>query len=547
MYRVLLADDEADVREGLIQEIDWQGCGFEVIGVAENGREAMELAERLSPEVLVTDISMPFIDGLTLAEWMREKYPLTKIVLLTGYDEFDYARQAVRIGVDEYLLKPFSAENLTDLLAAIRKKIEREIAERDDVRQLREHYRTSLPMLRATFLASLMTRKLSMEKVEEKSQNYDLALSGRCYEVAVVSLQTSGEHEGAGEHSLRSSQDLDLKLYAVLNIAEEIWKQQGLGNAFIYQEYVVLLSIDTGEEDWQRHTQQALDNVLRSVDHYLRLKVTIGVGSAVSDIADVKDSFEDALLALDYRLVAGSGRLIYIGDVEHRRSGQLRFDELKEQALVRSLKVGTEEELEAVLDILFGEIGGEAHSYNDVQVYLLEILTAVLKTAKDADLTMDELLGGSFQLYGELFRLSGLAEARRWFHKLCGRIMEQISSRRQHSYRDIVEQAISYTKENYHDPDISIQRVCSHLHISTGYFSGIFKKEVKLTFGQYLMQTRMEAAKELLRGSALKAFEIAERVGFADPNYFSFCFKKQVGISPKEYRSRSLKPDEKEE
>ncbi|EXX89811.1 AraC family transcriptional regulator, partial [Paenibacillus darwinianus] len=464
-----------------------------------------------------------------------------KIVLLTGYDEFDYAQRAIRVGVDEYLLKPFSADNLTRMLAKIRDKIEAEVAEREDVRQLKEHYRTSLPLLRATFLASLLTRKLSRSAIEEKARNYDLRLSGSGYAIAVITPhQQEGGGETASEHSLRGSGDLDLKLFAVLNIAAEIWEQQNLGSAFIHQDKIVLMTVfaDSGMEGWTRQAQDALETVLRSIDHYLKLPVTIGAGSVVTALSDVKYSFEDAMLALDYRLVPGTERLIYIHDVERRPAEKLRFDELQEQALIRCLKVGTDEELRETVDAIFGELTRTAAAYGDLQVYLLEVVTAVLKTAKDADVDMDALFGAGFQLYAEIFRFSGLSEAQRWFNELCLRILQHIASRRQHTYKDIVEKAVAYTKEHYNDPDISIQRVCSHLHISTGYFSGLFKKEVKMTFVHYVMHIRMEKAKELLRTTELKAFEIADRVGFADPNYFSFCFKKQVGVSPKDYRSR---------
>ncbi|WP_424768453.1 response regulator [Paenibacillus sp. sgz302251] len=540
MYKVLLVDDEADVREGLVQEIDWAACGFIIVGTAENGKEAMELADRLEPDVVITDISMPFKDGLKLSEWLRAHYPLTKIVILTGYDEFDYARQAIRLSVDEYLLKPFSADSFMELLLKIRHKIETEVAEREDVRQLKEHYRTSLPLLRETFLASLLTRKLSRAKIEEKTMNYGLHLSGSKYAVAVIALHPSDEAgPEVSEHSLRHSGDLDLMLHAMLNIAKEIWESQFHGSAFIHQDSIALLAIDTiGEEEtWLRETQDALESILKSIVHYLKLPVTIGVGSVVTNIADVKYSYGDALLALDYRLVLGPGKVILIHDVEDRRCEKLRFDELKEQALIRSLKVGTTEELSAAVGAIFNELSESTYAYSDIQVYLLEVVTAVLRTAKDSDVDLDELFGAGFQLHAEIFKFSGLQEAQRWFSDLCQRIMKHISSKRQHTYKDIVEKAVQYTKDNYSDPEISIQRLCSHLHISTGYFSGVFKKEVKMTFVQYLMHTRMDAAKELLRTTELKAFEIAERVGFADPNYFSFCFKKQVGVSPKEYRS----------
>ncbi|MWC30973.1 response regulator [Paenibacillus sp. MMS18-CY102] len=544
MYRVLLVDDEIDVREGLVQEIDWEANGFTIVGTAENGKEAMEMADRLALDVVITDISMPFTNGLQLAEWLRAHHPLIKIVILTGYDEFDYARQAIRLSVDEYLLKPFSSESFREVLLKIRDRIETEVAEREDIRQLQEHYRTSLPVLRETFLATLLTRKLPRSKIEERMNHYGLQLLGSRYAAAVIALHPLDDKatEQSG-HSLRQSGDLDLMLHAMLNIARELVDLNGIGTAFIHQDSIAVLAIDAhagDKEGWLVNVQETLGNILKSIVHFLKLPVTIGVGSVVTDIADVKYSYGDALLALDYRLVLGSERVIYIHDVEGRGYEKLRFDELKEQALIRSLKLGTAEELEEAVEAVFSELLESKYAYSDMQVYLLEVVTAVLRTAKDADVDLDGLFGAGFQMHAEIFKFSGLPEAKRWFHDLCQRLMKHIASKRQHTYKDIVEKAIQYTKEHYVDPDMSIQVLCAYLHISTGYFSGLFKKEVKMTFVQYLMHTRMEAAKEMLRTTELKAFEVSERVGISDANYFSFCFKKQVGISPKEYRSRIL-------
>lgn len=252
----------------------------------------------------------------------------------------------------------------------------------------------------------------------------------------------------------------------------------------------------------------------------------------------MKHAYEDALLALDYRLVPGTDSLIYIADVERQTEGKLRFDELKQQTLTRCLKAGTQAELEQGLQIIFREITVE-HGRSDIQLYLIEVLTTVWKAAQASGEEMEDIFGAGFQLYTELFRLPGLSEAQQKVREVCLLVQERISSGRQHVYKDIVEQALAFTKQHYADPELSIQKVCAHLHISSGYFCSIFKKEVQLTFLQYLMQIRMDEARELLRSTELKSFQIAERVGFAEPNYFSFCFKKHVGVSPKEYRRQA--------
>ncbi|MGG3279312.1 response regulator [Paenibacillus solani] len=542
MYKVLLVDDEADVREGLALEIQWEACGFMIEGTAENGREAMELAERLEPDVVITDISMPFQDGLQLASWLREHQPLCKIVILTGYDEFDYARQAITLSVDEYLLKPFSAEHFMELLRKIKDKIDMEVAEREDVRLLKEHYRTSLPLLRESFLASLLTRKMPWSIIEEKTRNYGLLLNGGCYLTAVMALYPAAQDkEKTSSSSLRHSGDLDLMLHAMLNIAKEVVDLQYFGSAFIYQDSIVLLMTNDGcdDEAWFSNLQVMLDRLLKSILHYLKLSVTIGVGSKVRTLSNLKQSYQDALLALDYRLILGAEKVIFIDDVESPRKEGLQLDELKEQALIRNLKLGTAEELNDAISNIFDELNGASYTIQEVQVYVLEVVTAVLRTAKASGIEMEELFGAGFQLHAAIFKFSTLQEAEIWLQDISLTIRKHISSSRQHAYKDIVEKALQYTREHYGDPDISLQKVCMQLHISTGYFSGVFKRELKMTYVHYLLLLRMETAKELLRSTDLKAFEIAERVGYADPNYFSFCFKKQVGVSPKEYRSQA--------
>lgn len=529
MYRVLLVDDEEDVREGLVVEVDWEALDLRIVGLAENGREALEMAERVEPDIVVTDISMPFMDGLELAKRLRERNPLVKVVILTGYDEFDYARQAVSLSVDEYLLKPFSAGHLTELLTRLRAQMAAEVAEREDVQQLRDHYYTSLPLLQADLMATLLHRQKSPEYIHGKAKQCGLDLHGERYGVSVLTLHMDGEQ----------SADTELKQFAALNIAAEVWTEHGAGHAFMHQEKIVLLYVDRwGGEDGEKRQQQALENVMRSINHYLRIPATVGSGSIVNTLAGVKHAYEDALLALDYRLVPGTDPLIYIADVERQTAGKLRFDELKQQTLTRCLKAGTQAELEDALEIIFREITVE-HGRSDIQLYLIEVLTNVWKAAQASGEAMEDIFGAGFQLYADLFRLPGLSEAQGKVREVCLLVQHRIASGRQHVYKDIVEQALSFTKEHYADPDLSIQKVCGHLHISSGYFCGIFKKEVQLTFLQYLMQIRMEAAKELLRSTEMKSFEIAGQVGFAEPNYFSFCFKKHIGVSPKEYRKQT--------
>lgn len=563
-YKLLLVDDEEDVRQGVVQEIDWALYGFEVVDVAENGREALELMEKHVPDVVVTDIQMPFMNGLQLSEQIREHYPTTKIIILTGYDEFEYAQKAIKMHIDEYVLKPFSSLELIQILIKVKLQMDEEAAQKKDVYALKEHYRKSLPVLREVFLASLVTHPIPLIEIKEKSEHYRIDLTGDGYVVSVISIDNyqdviatdqvlqDSEDAAIPSISLKDSEDLELKRFAIFNIAEEIVHKHNIGKVFIHNDYVVILSIHqptaaatatmaVRQADPRQvamdATLTALEEVRQSIEKYLKFTVTMGVGTASTEITDMKYAYDDAVLALDYRLILGNNRLICIDDVESRFVEKVRFDELREHALVRCIKVGTITELHEIVEEMFRELTAAQVTIQDCQIYLLEILTSILKAGKDARMDLDEVFGSGVAPFAEVYKFQHLLEAKQRILQICTQMIHNISSDRQTTYVKLVDKAKEFTKLHYHDSDLSIHRVCQELHISSGYFSTLFKKEVKMTFVSYLMHIRMEAAKEMLRTTDLKALEVAEKVGFAESNYFSFCFKKHFHISPKEYRN----------
>ncbi|NQX49873.1 response regulator [Paenibacillus tritici] len=546
MYKLILAEDEEDVREGIIAQIDWEEYGFEVVEQAENGREAADAIDRLLPDVVVTDIQMPFMNGLQLAEWVRSRHPNTKIIILTGYDEFEYAQKAIKLQIDEYILKPFSSRELIDVLLKVRAQIETEIAEKENVFVLSEHYRKSLPLLREQFLSSLISRRLRSAEIAEKSAEYGINLTGELFQSSVISIdyirpeRTPGVQE-VRPVSLRDTGDRNLQLFAVLNIAEEICQKHEFGKVFIHRDDVVLLSVSQSpeESDITGRTFAILEEICQNVQRFLKLTVTAGAGTVCKAPSMLFNSFGDALQALDYRLILGNNRVIWIEDVESRSSQMPAYDELAQQSLIRTIKLGTAQELREVVDELFGGLDTAQVSTQDYQIFLLEIITSILRVAKESGSETNDFIGPGLTSLSDMNKFNNMGEARQWIITVCSRLMNTIASERQSSYKQLIDQAKEYIRSHYEESDMSIGRVCQHLHISTGYFSSIFKKEMKMTFVSYLLQIRLEAAKELLRSTELKAFEIAERIGFADPNYFSFCFRKKYGQSPKEYKNSS--------
>ncbi|WP_342772863.1 response regulator [Paenibacillus lentus] len=392
MYKLILADDEADVREGLIEQVNWESLGYMVMDTAENGKEAAELIEKHVPDVVVTDIQMPFMNGLQLSEWIRAHYPSTKIIILTGYEEFEYAQQAIRLQIDEYILKPFSAGELAAVLQKVKYLIDQELAEHENMQRLKEHYRQNLPILKSLFLSSLVSRRIPEVEIREKSRQYELDLEGRGYMASVISVDSQqlperkeGDFSAAELSSLHNMKDNELQLFAVLNIADEIIKREQFGRIFIHHEVVVLLSISAVEdqEDVSTRTLEILEEIRFSVERYLKLRVTIGAGSVVMNLSDLVTSYEEAQQAMDYRLILGHNKVIWIHDVESRQSMPFNYDDTCEKKLIRCLKVGSDEELHQLLNELFSVLVDSKMSYEDFQVHVLEMLTTVIRVAKE--------------------------------------------------------------------------------------------------------------------------------------------------------------------
>lgn len=405
MYKLVLAEDEEDVREGVIGQIDWEGYGFEIVEQAENGREAADAIDRLLPDVVVTDIQMPFMNGLQLAEWIRSHHPNTKIIILTGYDEFEYAQKAIKLQIDEYILKPFSSQELIEVLLKVRATIEAEIAEKENVFVLSEHYRKSLPVLREQFLSSLISRRLRTDEIAEKSTEYGIKLTGRWFQASVISVDyIRPERESAGgatggQISLRDTGEKNLQLFAVLNIAEEICSKHGFGRVFIHRDEVVLLTIhEEGEEtDITGKTFELLEEIRQNVQRFLKLTVTAGSGTVCSSPALLFNSFGDALQALDYRLILGNNRVIWIEDVESRSSTLLTYDELTQQSLIRTIKLGTVQELKEVVEDLFAGLDAEQVSTQDYQIFCWRFLHLSCEWLKNPAVRLQSILVLAFR------------------------------------------------------------------------------------------------------------------------------------------------------
>ena len=528
LYRVLLVDDEEDIRVGISRKIDWAGLGFSLVGEAENGAEALEIAEQLRPDVVLTDIKMPFMDGLELCRRLTQQLPAAKMVVFSGFDEFEYARQAVGLNVSEYILKPIGAAELTAVLEKLRREIQAERAERKDVEILRRLYEESLPVLRELFYTRLLDGQIRGRQVVERAARYEIDLSGKSWIAAIV-------HVDGPVAELSGSRD-ELILLSVQSFFNDHFSLENCTvRQVLYRDNLALIFSFQGEAPVYALLEE-LGRVCDLAKSYLGLNLTAGVGSSCEKAEDLYQSAEGARSALDYRVLVDS-RVIYIGDLEPGRSATLTFDEESERALSAAVKLGSEEDVLRVVDGLMAQVRAAGLDLPQCHYFFLELVTCFLKLARAGGVEAEEVFGANFAGGVQVTDFASLEELSAWCRERSLRLRELLGRRRTASAGRTVEKAREFIAEHYADPDLSVEMLCEHLHLSQAYFSTLFKRETGMGFTAYVTQVRMDAAAALLRETDEKTYLIAQKTGYSDPNYFSYVFKRQFGRSPSKFRS----------
>ncbi|MCI8399638.1 MAG: response regulator [Oscillibacter sp.] len=522
-YKVLLADDEAEIRTGISRKIDWFALGFTLVGEAANGEEALELAEQLRPDVVLTDIKMPFMNGLELCRRLRMSLPGAGLVVFSGFDDFEYARQAVSMGVFEYILKPINAPELSEVLTRLRAHLDRQRLERRDMEALRRRYEESLPVLRELFYTRLLSGQLSSDQVRDRAARYEIELPDGLWTAALVHVDVLSRDE--------------LLLLSVQSfLTEHFSLEGGQARVVLYRDRPALLVCLTGEDRLYPLLEE-LERLSFLCQSYLGIPLTTGVGLLCRRPEDLYHSMEGARSAMEYRVLMNGSRVIYIGDLEPNAAAALSFEEEDQRALTAAIKMGTAEEVRAMVRVLVERIPQAGLALSQGHLFFLELLTCLLRLTRSAGVAVEEVFGAGFTGAVSISDFSSLEELGRWLEERCLRLHELLGRQRTDFAWKFVEQAKDYIAAHYADEHLSVETLCTHIHLSPTYFSTLFKRETGISFTAYVTQVRMDEAVRLLRETDEKTYRIAQRIGYADPNYFSYVFKRRFGVSPSKFRT----------
>ncbi len=529
MYKLLLVDDEREILNGFTEVIPFEKLGFTVVGQAENGLEGVRLSETLDPDLIITDIRMPLMDGLTMCREIHRLSPVAHFIILTGYDDFEYARQAMSFKSMDYLLKPISSTEMIGVLKETRQKLDDEVAEQRDINRLRASFAQSLPLLREMLLGSLLSGGADPETVMKEAPRYQLALAAPQYAVAVLRSPSARQALPADLN------DPELMKQAVINVAREVLAGYFSTQVFRFDDRIAALMLlpDATEETF-RKVPEALEVLERTIARYLDITPAIGLGAPCFAPKDLRTCARQALSALDHSALQGEGAILCVTDIEPGSRAEQVADETGLRALSNAIKTGNHDGAKQALDTLMAALNKPTpHNY---RVYLLEILLTLLRTARDMNAELD-ILGENNLTLDALMREPDVQKAALILWERTDRLVRSIQSSRASASAELAHRATEYLSARFADPDMGVEQLCRELHVSASYFSAVYKQETKETFHQTLTRLRMDLSMTLLTTTNRKTSEIAASVGLTDPSYFSHAFKRYFGISPLQARN----------
>ncbi len=549
MIKVFLVEDEYIVREGMKNNVNWEDEDMILVGEASDGELALPMIQHLKPDIIITDIKMPFMDGLELSKLVKKNLPDTKIIIISGYSEFEYAKEAINIGVTDFLVKPISPANLLENVKKVANAIKKEKENKELIVKYKQEMNENKRLDKIDLFADIITNRKEMPEILKKAEDLEIELISSNYNIVLLKMYLKTENDNYSKELVRAMNLIDKKFdnsndYIIFNRGVE-------GFAFI---------VKNTEMDINANINKIILEVENELESFAEISYCMGIGKEVSRIREIKESFDAANKATAYRYISNKDKIIrsenltdelYIKNLDTTASNtDLKDNDLDDDLSYKDISTLNKN---VIQDFLrsghLDEVNGFVEDY--CKSLGLKTLNSLLLRQY---LTMNiffttisfiEELGcrDNFEEKKEYFqklttRINTLEEVLTYFIDLieCALIIRDTIANKK--YLAIIEMSKKYIQDNYNDYDISLNQVASIVAMSPSHFSTIFKQEMDISFVEYLTSLRMEKAKEYLRCTNMKNFEIADAIGYKDSHYFSYLFKKYFNLTPKEYKNK---------
>lgn len=532
MFKVLLVDDEILTREAISKNVPWEDQGFYLIGAAENGQDAINQIQKEQPDLVITDICMPYMDGLELSSYIYQNYPDTKVVILSGHDEFEYARHALEYRVKEYILKPVTSLELKEVLRKVKISLEEDTRKKAHYEKIQSEYKKNIPVLRERLLRRLIEEKYTKKDIYEQLNNLNISIKGQYYTVALINLEDASQF-----CMIYPDSEEDLIHFTIANITNEIMEESmnGLAVSLSHNRMALLFAAED-ESELETRVYDTCQQIMKALWDYVKIKVSFSIGITVNVPYGWKDSYLNAKEVTEYKFLKENQDFVFGRDLQEMKhmNGHIAVNHWSDR-LELLIKLNQGPELEAAILELFDEIKIKCSLKKDIILYVQNIFLSIIIALEEAEEDQAAQFNDERASMKRLAECNYLSELKYDFIKLCSGLMNKITGQKDGEGRRLSILAMDYIEKNYMDSDMSLNMVCTYLGVSISYFSMNFKNYTGETFVEALTRIRIEKAKKLMDTTDLRTYEIAEKVGYNDPHYFSMIFKKVTGMTPSEY------------
>lgn len=541
MYTILIVDDEQLERQALRFIVETKCEQIRVVGEAGDGANAIRLAAQTKPDIVLMDIRMPEMNGLEAAKGIRALLPNASILMLTAFDEFSYAKQALTVGAVDYLLKPVRPDDLVKALTAAKEKIGADRSRQEEEDRLRQNVEAARPFIQMSFVYDLISGNVG-DSVNFQDRSRFLGLRTDPHLAMVVDVD---DFKKLTVHaSEMEKQMVKQQLYqAIRDAAGEL----SLVTPFGSDNIIILLGFaETVTPEFAKDHAKKLATAIREmIRRSLNISITVGIGRYYQDVLEMHKSYHEALNAQRQRFYLGDSQIIHIDDVPFLGDVPFHYPFQHERALLDKVRCGDRRQAKVELRTLLEEIFAAKSSIETVKACVLELLIVLSRSAVEGGADLERLTLLNLECISLLNQCASRSEVENWLISSLDQFLDNMLENRGSMNTRVINKACEYIVKNC-QRNLPLEEVAQAVHLSPFYFSRLFKQEKGYNFVDFMTKVRLDKAKRMLQEPEHTVVRIAAEVGYQDASYFCRVFRQAMNMTPNQYRAENRRLNESE-
>ncbi|EHI99706.1 two component transcriptional regulator, AraC family [Clostridium sp. DL-VIII] len=528
ILKVIIVDDEYLIRNLIKMKVNWEDVNMEVVGEAGNAEQALELIDKLNPDIIFTDICMPSMDGIELSKNIIEKYPDIKIIIVTGYDDFEYARSGIKLGIYDFILKPINSSELMETLSKLRNIINSKRNHEEEYNQLKKQVHESLPILKEKFLNELLFDQLTSEEIMSKFEYFkiNVDLYYNVFQIALIEVDNLIKDERKEENKILLSMQC-------FNIIQNFFKEDNY--VFVFFDNGRRIAILSNSE--KVDLIESCELLKKIIIDRLECSVSLGVGMKKGEAQNIRFSYKEAIEAVNYKVIAGKNQVISYTDIHVGENIFHNRDEDKIGKLSLFINAGAKENALEILEQIFTISAiGYLETMKKARLQALDVLFACQRIASEQKITPTDIWKSHEKINELILKADNLPELKQCMRECVEDITGLMQKSNAVKANTFIKNVKEYLNNNISNQDLSLSSVAKEFFISSGHLGRLFKQQTSKTFIEYLTEIRIKKVQKLLLETNLNGSQISERVGISDSHYLSILFKKHTGLCINEFR-----------